>query len=178
MWRNKIMTIHSKQPPIARDDRIHIDYVPTQVVTEYVRSARFPDGRLDGIRYRSSRREGGISVVLFADQTNVIGAHTEGYAGQKSDQWLELVNRTDQTVSRVLLDSITAIAAPVGQRKSLIALNVAHALCTGEPLFDYFKVVKQASRVIYLCPEMGISSFSMRLKQIGLASHVGQTLFC
>jgi hypothetical protein len=76
------------------------------------------------------------------------------------------------------LDSITAIAAPVGQRKSLIALNVAHALCTGKPLFDYFKVAKQPSRVVYLCPEMGISSFSMRLKQIGLASHVGQTLFC
>lgn len=76
------------------------------------------------------------------------------------------------------LDSITAIAAPVGQRKSLIALNVAHALCTGEPLFNYFKVTKQPSRVIYLCPEMGISSFSMRLKQIGLAPHVGQTLFC
>jgi putative DNA primase/helicase len=76
------------------------------------------------------------------------------------------------------LDSITAIAAPVGQRKSLIAMNVAHALCTGEPLFDYFKVIKQPSRVVYLCPEMGISSFSMRLKQIGLDSHVGGTLFC
>jgi hypothetical protein len=76
------------------------------------------------------------------------------------------------------LDSITAIAAPVGQRKSLIALNVAHALCTGEPLFDYFKVTKQPSRVVYLCPEMGISSFSTRLKQIGLAPHVGRTLFC
>jgi hypothetical protein len=76
------------------------------------------------------------------------------------------------------LDSITAIAAPVGQRKSLIAMNVAHALCTGEPLFDYFKVVRQPDRVVYLCPEMGLSSFSMRLKQIGLASHVGQNLFC
>ena len=76
------------------------------------------------------------------------------------------------------LDSITALAAPVGQRKSLIALNVAHALCTGEPLFDYFKVVKQPSRVVYLCPEMGLSSFSMRLKQIGLDSYVGKTLFC
>jgi hypothetical protein len=76
------------------------------------------------------------------------------------------------------LDSITAIAAPVGQRKSLVALNVAHALCTGEPLFDYFKVVKQPSRVVYLCPEMGLSSFSMRLKQIGLDSYVGKTLFC
>ena len=76
------------------------------------------------------------------------------------------------------LDSITALAAPVGQRKSLIALNVAHALCTGEPLFDYFKVVKQPERVVYLCPEMGLSSFSTRLKQIGLLEHVGKNLFC
>jgi hypothetical protein len=76
------------------------------------------------------------------------------------------------------LDSITALAAPVGQRKSLIALNVAHALLTGEPLFDYFKVAKQPTRVVYLCPEMGLSSFSTRLKQIGLDTHVGQTLFC
>lgn len=76
------------------------------------------------------------------------------------------------------LDSITALAAPVGQRKSLIALNVAHALCTGEKLFDYFEVEKRPGRVIYLCPEMGLSSFSTRLKQIGLASHVGEMLFC
>lgn len=76
------------------------------------------------------------------------------------------------------LDSITALAAPVGQRKSLIALNVAHSLCTGEPLFEYFKVVKQPERVVYLCPEMGISSFSTRLKQIGLLDHVGKNLFC
>ena len=76
------------------------------------------------------------------------------------------------------LDSITALAAPVGQRKSLIAMNVAHALCTGEPLFDYFKVTARPSRVVYLCPEMGLSSFSTRLKQIGLDSHIGQNLFC
>jgi hypothetical protein len=76
------------------------------------------------------------------------------------------------------LDSITALAAPVGQRKSLIALNVAHALCTGEPLFDYFKVTKRPSHVVYLCPEMGISSFSTRLKQIGLDSYIGESLFC
>jgi hypothetical protein len=76
------------------------------------------------------------------------------------------------------LESITALAAPVGQRKSLIALNVAHALCTGEPLFDYFKVVKRPERVVYLCPEMGLSSFSTRLKQIGLLEHVSKNLFC
>jgi hypothetical protein len=76
------------------------------------------------------------------------------------------------------LDSITALAAPVSQRKSLIALNVAHALCSGEPLFDYFEVIKKPERVIYLCPEMGLSSFSTRLKSIGLLEYVGRSLFC
>jgi hypothetical protein len=74
--------------------------------------------------------------------------------------------------------SITALAAPVGQRKSLIALNVAHSLCTGEPLFNQFVVDTKPARVIYLCPEMGISSFSDRLKRIGLMPCVGETLFC
>ena len=74
--------------------------------------------------------------------------------------------------------SITALAAPVAQRKSLIALNVAHALCTGEDLFGYFKVVQKPERVVYLCPEMGLASFSTRLKKIGLDSYVGTTLFC
>ena len=76
------------------------------------------------------------------------------------------------------VDAITALAAPVAQRKSLIALNVAHALCTGEPLFDHFKVTQQPERVIYLCPEMGIRSYTDRLKNIGLLPYVGKTLFC
>jgi Bifunctional DNA primase/polymerase, N-terminal/AAA domain/Primase C terminal 1 (PriCT-1) len=76
------------------------------------------------------------------------------------------------------LGSITALAAPVAQRKTLIALNVAHALCTGEPLFGYFRVKQIPERIVYLCPEMGLSSFSTRLKQLGLAPYVGTTLFC
>jgi hypothetical protein len=76
------------------------------------------------------------------------------------------------------VDSIAALAAPVGQRKSLIALNVAHALCTGEPLFDQFKVTQQPERVLYLCPEMGLRSFTERLRRIGLLPFVSKTLFC
>lgn len=74
--------------------------------------------------------------------------------------------------------SITGLAAPVGQRKSLIALNVAHACLTGEPLFGYFDVEKRPARVLYLCPEMGLISFANRLKLIGLEPYVGETLFC
>ena len=58
--------------PIERDDRIHIDYVPTQVVTEYLRDAKLEgDPPLDGIKYRSSRRKGGICYVLFIDEYGV-----------------------------------------------------------------------------------------------------------
>lgn len=75
-------------------------------------------------------------------------------------------------------EGATALAAPVAQRKSLIALNVAHALCTGEPLFDYFKVTRKPNRVLYLCPEMGIRSFAGRLRKIGLMPYIDRRLFC
>lgn len=76
------------------------------------------------------------------------------------------------------LDAITALAAPVGQRKSLAAANVAHALCTKEPLFDHFAVTQQPTRVLYLCPEMGLRSFTDRIRKLGLMPYVGKTLFC
>jgi Bifunctional DNA primase/polymerase, N-terminal/AAA domain len=75
-------------------------------------------------------------------------------------------------------DAVTAIAAPVGQRKSLIAMNLCRSLLTGEKLFGHFPVVKQPGRVIYLCPEMGIQSFSQRMKALGLLEYVGKRLFC
>ncbi len=65
----------------------------------------------------------------------------------------------------------------MAQRKSIIALNIAHALCTGEPLFGYFDVTEKPSRTVYLCPEMGAASFVKRIKQIGLGKFMGKTLF-
>jgi hypothetical protein len=73
--------------------------------------------------------------------------------------------------------SIAMLAGPVAQRKSIIALNIAHALCTGEPLFGYFDVTVCPERVVYLCPEMGAASFVKRIKQIGLGKFMGKTLF-
>ncbi len=59
--------------PIARDDRVHVEYVPTQIVTEYLRTVKSIDGRpIEGIRFKSSRHGVGNSLVLFADQTNLL----------------------------------------------------------------------------------------------------------
>jgi hypothetical protein len=55
--------------PFERDDRVHIEYVPTQVITEWLRT-RFDPGPgepLVGVLYSSSRNEGGINVSLFID---------------------------------------------------------------------------------------------------------------
>lgn len=57
--------------PYVRDDRIHIEYVPTQVVTEWFRH-RFDAERPEpiiGVMYRSSRHSPGVNVALFMDNS-------------------------------------------------------------------------------------------------------------
>jgi hypothetical protein len=52
--------------PIARDDRIHVEYIPSQVVTEYVRvSPELREAGIQGLRYASARHKDGVCLVLF-----------------------------------------------------------------------------------------------------------------
>jgi hypothetical protein len=74
-------------------------------------------------------------------------------------------------------EGVTAIAAPVRERKSLIALNIAQALVTGEKLFGHFEVAKRPERVLYLCPEVSLGPFTDRVKKIGLLDYVGERFF-
>ena len=53
--------------PITLDGREHIEYVPTQVVTEYLRFV-MPQ-TVDGILFRSAQN-GGVNCVLFCDATD------------------------------------------------------------------------------------------------------------
>ena len=53
--------------PVARTDRTHIDYIPSQVVTEYFRDHKFKIGMLDGIRFPSAADPGENNIVLFID---------------------------------------------------------------------------------------------------------------
>jgi AAA domain len=74
-------------------------------------------------------------------------------------------------------EGVTAIAAPVRERKSLIALNIVHSLLTGEKLFGHFEVVKRPDCVIYLCPEVSLGPFTDRVRKIGLLDYVGEKFF-
>lgn len=76
-------------------DREHIDYVPTQVVTEWFRTRPLTnDPNIDGILYRSVQRAGGSSLVLFADQDKIALSDDEvAAAGQEPsrgplDDWV------------------------------------------------------------------------------------------
>ncbi len=73
--------------------------------------------------------------------------------------------------------AIVGLAGYVGQKKSLIAQNVSYALCSGKPLFGCFRVTRQPSRVLYLCPEMALIGFANRINRIGLLPYVGETFF-
>lgn len=56
--------------PIDQDDKIHIEYIPTQAFTEYIKY-RFKDhdgSSLDGIMFNSSKPNAGKNVVLFCNQ--------------------------------------------------------------------------------------------------------------
>ncbi len=74
---------------IARDGREHIEYVPTQIVTEFFRRVfRDAEGqRLDGLLYRSSRPGAGTACVLFAENNQCAEADFEG---KPQNQFLKL----------------------------------------------------------------------------------------
>ena len=65
--------------PVKKDGREHVEYVPSQVVTEFVRY-RLPvkaGMAVHGIRYRSSRRDGGIGCVLFYAHEDIVDRDDE-----------------------------------------------------------------------------------------------------
>lgn len=55
--------------PVARDLKAHVEYVPTQIVTEFVRRQlhRRLGEVIDGVKYCSSKTKGCPAIVVFAD---------------------------------------------------------------------------------------------------------------
>lgn len=51
--------------PVARNNQVHIDYLPSQVVTEFMRNYVFSDGALDGVAYGSTVHRRGWNLALF-----------------------------------------------------------------------------------------------------------------
>lgn len=80
--------------PIDGSDRTQLDYIPTQVMTEFFRTADLPVGPLDGIRFSSAVCDGGRNIVLFANRKHV--CEPDGTAVEVADfdppePWIKLV---------------------------------------------------------------------------------------
>src|SRR5208282_2116625 len=67
-------------------------------------------------------------------------------------------------------DGMTFIGGLSGHSKTWIALSIVKALLVGEgtKLWGLFPVNQAAARVIYLIPEVGLSSFMSRARRMGL----------
>ena len=66
--------------PIEKDGRIHVEYVPTQIVAEYFRHIFVDkDGKgLDGILYPSAHNQEGVCCVLFLGQNDRVADEDSG----------------------------------------------------------------------------------------------------
>lgn len=86
--------------PITKDGREHIEYVPTQVITEYFRYVFLDeDGRkLQGIIYPSSLHKIGKACVFFFDQDNCTEAFPEENSWKKK---LLLLNKEKTAYKKI-----------------------------------------------------------------------------
>ena len=86
--------------PIERNDRVHFNYTPTQVVTEFVRGKLVRDGSpIDGIRFNSAVYPKHASYVIFGSQENLLPA-PDGSRTWDSDQWLKLTSVCEHDVTQ------------------------------------------------------------------------------
>lgn len=51
--------------PVARDERHHVDYLPSQVVSEFLKDYEFAGGPIDGVAYESTIHKQGWNIALF-----------------------------------------------------------------------------------------------------------------
>ena len=88
--------------PIVRDQSIHIEYIPTQVITEYFRTEFTYDSEpISGIRYPSARHRGGCSLALFATQDNLVDGKSANATIPLLDnnRWIELAGHQGQDIT-------------------------------------------------------------------------------
>jgi len=78
---------------VAKDGREHIEYVPTQVVSEYIRHVLKAEGKsIDGVVYQSSKDGGTEACVLFFENS----ACVDSVSGERSEALLlHKVSRQD-----------------------------------------------------------------------------------
>jgi len=81
--------------PVDRTNRIHIDYIPSQVVTEFIRDSEFNGIHVDGICYPSALDGDARNMVLFATQIDLLepdGKPVKERAFPPHTPWIRLID--------------------------------------------------------------------------------------
>jgi hypothetical protein len=99
--------------PIDRDDRVHLEYVPTPVIVEYFRRQfhrDFEGEPLEGVLYPSARQRGRAALVLFCDRSFVVSItdDDEFFGTSNSPKWLELTGAEAISVTPAMLAEFAA----------------------------------------------------------------------
>jgi RecA-family ATPase len=77
----------------------------------------------------------------------------------------EIKSRPEYIAGGILgKNQVMLLAAPAATYKSIIGMNMAHCLASGEKLFGRFSVPEK-NRVLYLDAEVGLHYFQQRLKK-------------
>jgi hypothetical protein len=110
--RSFVKSVAAKVEP---GDREHIDYVPTQVVTEWFRTVFKHDGTVfDGILYPSTQNPGGSSLVLYANRHNVVlspAERKEAAAKEKTAEWTLRIDH-EQAWLKLVRRKVVRAASP------------------------------------------------------------------
>ena len=86
--------------PIDRDDRVHFNYTPTQVVTEFVRGKLIrDDASIDGIKFNSAVHPKHASYVIFGSQENLL-PQPDGSRSRDTARWLKLTSICEYNVTQ------------------------------------------------------------------------------
>lgn len=87
---------------ILKDGREHIEYIPTQVFTEYIKHVYRDQGGtgLDGILYKSIVREGGINCVLFITKEDCLN-DLESMEPRKTKSKQKMLLETREIIPKV-----------------------------------------------------------------------------
>jgi len=81
--------------PVDRTERMALDYIPSQVVTEFIRDHKFHGQRIDGIRYGSEYDPYRRNLVLFATQEDLLEPNRSAKCSEDETAgrpWIRLVD--------------------------------------------------------------------------------------
>ena len=93
--------IRELSAPISKDGSQHLEYVPTQIVTEFFRWRFRGGGQLDGIVFPSAVHKCGINCALFVDNSDCLdeGEEFRPRYGNENTFGLTMLDGSQQTAT-------------------------------------------------------------------------------